>query len=131
MSVEAICRGNSSFFNSSYLNGIGVYKHLIDCLGNSAGHNYDIRGLCVIRDHKSAMVYRIQYFEKHLQCRFESLELFLVLEQKCNLVVLLYVKYRVSKDANIIVKIINILANIEQEEKIAIEKLILELESIQ
>lgn len=118
------------FFNNSYLNGIGVYRHLIECFENNSLDNYDIRGLCVIRDHKSAMVYRIQYFEKYLKHHFESLDLFLVLKRKCDLMVLLYVKYGIKKDTSIMVKIIKMLSDIEQEEKRAIEKLILELESI-
>ena len=118
------------FFNSAYMNGIGVYRYLIECFENNSLDDYDIRGLCVIKDHKSAMVFRIQYFEKHFKNHFQSLDLFLALKRKCDLIVLLYVKYGITKDADIMIRIIKILSDMEQEEKRAIKKLILELESI-
>lgn len=118
------------FFNNSYLNGIGVYRHLIECFKKDILDNYDIRGLCLIKDHKSAMVQRIQYFEKHFCKHFEALELFVDLKQKCDLIVLLYVKFGFTKKTDIMVKIIDMLADMEQEERQAIKKLISELEAL-
>ena len=92
---------------------------------------YDVRGLCVIRDHKSVMVQRIKYLEKFFDKHFESLELFITLKQKCDFLVMLYLKYGIYRKPDIMTKIINVLADIDSAEREAVEKLIIELEDLQ
>jgi len=110
-------------------NGIGVYDCLLQYFRKSGNDVCDVRGLCVIRDHMSAMIYRIQYLEKHFDCCFESLHLFVKLKQKCDILVTLYLKYGITRERNIMARIMDILADMGQIEKKAVEILIAELEN--
>lgn len=116
-------------FMGSNRNGIGVYDCLLQYFRKSGNDVCDVRGLCVIRDHMSAMIYRIQYLEKHFGCNLESLNLFVTLKQKCDILVALYLKYGITRERNIMAKIVDSLTDIGRTERKAVEILIAELEN--
>ncbi len=116
-------------FMGSNRNGIGVYDCLLQYFREPWNDAYDVRGLCVIRDHVSAMIYRVQYLEKYFGCNFESLNLFVTLKQKCDILVTLYLKYGITRERNIMAKIMDSLTDIGRIERKAVEILIAELEN--
>ena len=120
-------------FDGLYRNGICIYdaliEHFIKVIEEEYGQ-YDWRGLCVIKDHKSVMVERIRYLSDVLKVKFESLDMYIELKNKCNLLVALYLKYGYTKNKNNIHRMIEILKNVYEMERSALEKLIYEIERI-
>lgn len=120
-------------FDGLYYNGINVYNALIDFFMkviNGMDAQYDWRGLCVLVDHKAVMVERIRYISKITDYSFMSLAMYLNLRSDCDMLVKLYLKYGYKKDNKILMKIVEMLKVICEMEKIALQKLIEELEKV-
>lgn len=114
-------------------NGINVYNALIDYFSDiikGMPVDYDWRGLCVLEDHKSVMVERIKYLSNTFNFQFISLETYIELKKRCNILVMLYLKYGYKKDNEILKQMIEMLKDISELEKRALQKLINEIENI-
>ena len=90
--------------------------------------NIDIRGVTVLRDHNTAMVFRIRYITQVLNRNFESLKLYEKLKSDCDRMVMLYIKYySITEDDKILSRIIETLYSLAKCERKAVNLLLNEL----
>lgn len=125
--------GDQNLFDNYYKSGIQVYYDLASYFNKQIvkkSKKMDIRGVTVLQDHNSAMVYRIEYLAKKLKRNFESLKLFEKLKKDSKKMVQCYLKFTITKDYTILKKIIDILYMLDENERMAIKLLIDELSSI-
>lgn len=129
--LKAYYQGDQDLYDDFYKSGIKVYGDLALYFEHQLSSGMGIRdwrGLCVLLDHNSAMVYRIGYFEKCLNRTFGALEKYKEIEEECKKMVALYLKYIVKKDDKISNRIIAMLYQAGRNEEVAIKLLIKELE---
>lgn len=122
--------GNQVLFDDYYKSGIQVYSELASYFEKELMNRTaitDVRGVTVLKDHNSAMEYRIRYLSQMLNKNFESLKLYEMLKDNSERIVMLYVKYCITKDYKILSRIIEMLYTLEKCEKKAVKLLLNEL----
>lgn len=125
--------GEKLSFDGLYYNGITFYDALIKYFRNEIvgmHSQYDWRGLTVIKDHKLVMVERIRYLAQKFNYSFLSLDQYIDLANKCNILVMLYLKYGFKKDREILKRIVEMLQTIKEIEKKTLQIFIYELKSL-
>ena len=117
---------------TKFLWGMGCYSNLISYLlkMNSEFKAIDHRSLYALCDHKKAMVDRLEYMieQNHIEdcsIRQEFENLYQELVRGLNMLL----KYNISGDEKIIVRLVNLLRNIYDNEKKSVEKLLKELDA--
>lgn len=116
------CKSN----NITY--GISNYKKIINYLTNLKNSDIcvkDIRALYVLCDHKDLMISRLKYISENNIFEFDkqSFDIFYNLQKICHLNKLLFMKYLINDKTNILIKIIDNIKYIEDNELIGMKYL--------
>lgn len=126
--------GEVAYIKSKYYTyGISVYDELIAFMDKKwkKTEEIDVRSFFSMKDHKTLMLWRLNYLEKCFGTILtESKAAFQELENELYAIILLILKYNISRNDNILIKIRNILLKCKEEEKEEISKLIQHLEEL-
>ncbi len=117
--------------NCGEVYGLSIYEGLIMycqvILDN--GNKMDMRPFYGNYEHKMCMLQRLDYMEEHnylSSCNIK--DLYTDINKKAKTILNLVIKYNITKDKNIIRKIINLLNNLNANENDVVKKLLYELE---
>lgn len=127
-------RDNLAYMKSTYyVYGIEAYNELT----KFTYRNYekceemDIRAFCSMKDHKSLMIWRLQYIEdKYNICLQDIIKSYVCLEAKLNTIIMQILKFNLSRDAMILEKIRRNIEECLDKEKVVVENLILILKQL-
>lgn len=109
------------------IHGIKIYEALIGYFSDALltdKLNLDPRGLCVLYDHKKAMLYRLIELKKYIKICDNYIKAYENIVQKSNVLLNLFLKYSVKGEKCILEKCISYLKEIYTEEYSLLKKLL-------
>lgn len=117
------CKSNKITF------GISNYKNIMTYLSNLKSGDMlykDIRALYVLCDHKNLMISRLKYINENNIFEFDkqALDIFYNLQKICHINKNLFLKYLLSDNTEILLKIIDNIKCVEEKELIGIKYLL-------
>lgn len=110
-----------------YIYGIAIYEELIAFTEKEWGNTkeIDIRAFYAMKDHKSLMIWRIWYIEKYFCVDLEKYrEGYISLEKKLNDVILILLKYNITRKKDVLYRAKKILKDCMKIEKRILEEFI-------